>query len=106
MTNIILTSKIELEAIIQNSLRKVINEGKREMPDDHHTEILNIQEASKYLKLAKQTLYSFTSKRAIPFFKKGKKLYFKKIELNSWLTEGKQLSKAEIESFGKISKKR
>lgn len=105
MTNIILTSKIELEAIIQESVRKAINEGKREMPDDH-TEILNIQEASKYLNLAKQTLYSFTSKRVIPFFKKGKKLYFKRIELNNWLTEGKQLSKDEIESFGKISKKR
>lgn len=53
-------------------------------------ELMTIQDAADYLKLARQTLYQLTSKNAIPFAKKHKRLYFKKTELNAWLATGKQ----------------
>src|SRR5438093_1547057 len=99
MSNIILTTPSELEALIQQSIRKVINETKGE-PPEASKEILSIDEASKYLNLAKQTLYGFTSKNLIPFIKRGKKLYFRKMDLDKWLMEGKQLTKEEIEAAG------
>jgi excisionase family DNA binding protein len=54
--------------------------------------LLSVNEAAKHLNLARQTLYGFTSNRVIPFIKKGKKLYFKKSDLNIWLEEGKKSS--------------
>ena len=99
MSNIILTTHSELEELIQQSIRKVINEGIKEPPEGVK-EIFTIDEASKFLNLAKQTIYGFTSKNLIPFIKRGKKLYFKKAELNNWLMEGKKLTKDEIEAGG------
>lgn len=99
MSTIILTTQSELESLIQNSIRKVINEAKGEPPESSK-DTLSIEEAGKYLNLAKQTLYGFTSKNLIPFIKRGKKLYFRKLDLDKWLMEGKQLTKEEIEAAG------
>lgn len=99
MSNIIFTTPSELEALIQNSIRKVLNEAK-EMPSEGSKDVFTIDEASKFLNLAKQTLYGFTSKNLIPFIKRGKKLYFRKADLNQWLLEGKRLTKEETEAAG------
>jgi excisionase family DNA binding protein len=58
---------------------------------------MTIDEACLFLNLAKPTIYSLTSKRKIPFIKKGKKLYFKKMDLEAWLNEGKKKTFSEIE---------
>lgn len=97
MTQIILTSKDELENLIQSSIRKVLGEHGKENPKNEQDRILSVKEAAAFLNLALQTLYGFTSKREIPFIKRGKKLYFRQSELESWLMEGKKRSKAQIE---------
>lgn len=58
--------------------------------------LFNVIEAANFLNLAPQTLYGFTSNRSIPFIKKGKKLYFKKEDLEEWLATGNKLSKKQI----------
>lgn len=60
--------------------------------------IISINEASKLLNLALPTIYALTSKREIPFLKRGKKLYFKRNELEAWLMEGRKLTRQEIEA--------
>lgn len=62
-------------------------------------EILDLNKTSSYIGISKSTIYKFTSKRAIPHFKRGKKLYFKKSELDEWLTTHKVLSSDEIEKL-------
>lgn len=60
--------------------------------------VLNFQEASQYLEISPSHLYKLTSKRAVPHFcPNGKKLYFKREELDQWLMRNKQLSTDEIE---------
>lgn len=59
--------------------------------------LLSIQEAAIFLNLAQQTLYGFTSNRTIPFIKKGKKLYFRKSDLEQWLTDGRKATVKELE---------
>jgi excisionase family DNA binding protein len=54
-------------------------------------DILSIIEASKFLNLAVTTIYEKTSKNLIPFFKRDKKLYFKKTELEEWLLKRKTM---------------
>ena len=96
MTHVVVTSKDELEDLIQNSLRKVFGEqqGNQKQEQD---EIFSVKQAAAFLNLAQQTIYGFTSKREIPFIKRGKKLYFRKSELKSWLMEGKKRSRSQLE---------
>lgn len=64
---------------------------------DNFDEILNMDQLSELLGLAKPTLYKYTSGRIIPCYKKGKKLYFKKSEIIEWIAESKVKTIKEIE---------
>lgn len=59
--------------------------------------VLNLKQASEYVSLSKSAIYKKTSDRTIPHFKQGKKLYFKRSELDDWLTGMKISTKAELE---------
>lgn len=50
-------------------------------------EIMDARTAAGYLYMSMPTLYAHTSKKMIPYYKRpnGKKLYFKKSELDEWL---------------------
>lgn len=54
-------------------------------PTSADNELMTIEEAAKFLNLAKQTIYGMVSKDAIPYTKKSKRLYFSKVELLEWL---------------------
>lgn len=58
--------------------------------------LLGIQEAADFLQEAKATIYSRTSRREIPFYKRGKKIYFKKKELMAWVESGKKKTDKEL----------
>jgi excisionase family DNA binding protein len=61
-------------------------------------EVLNFNEACLYLELSQSHLYKLTSAGSIPHYKpNGKKLYFKRSELESWLLRNRHASKEEIE---------
>ncbi len=98
-TQLVLTNRDELERLIISSVKKVIasQEVNNYSQPTEQKQIFSISEAAEFLNLAKQTLYGFTSKREIPFIKKGKKLYFKKSELESWLLEGKRKTMTDME---------
>lgn len=57
---------------------------------DHREEFLNSDQAASYLHIAKQTLYTLTSKRKISFYKNGKKILFRQSDLDDWLNRGKK----------------
>jgi excisionase family DNA binding protein len=96
MADIIVTTKTDLEAIVENSVRKVLQSQSITTAEPKEN-YFSVEQAAEYLQLAEQTLYGFTSKRKIPFIKKGKKLYFKESELKKWLETGNKKSKSQIE---------
>jgi excisionase family DNA binding protein len=60
--------------------------------------VLNFSEACRYLEISASHLYKLTSTRQIPHFcPQGKKLYFNRTELDTWLQRHRQSSKEEIE---------
>ena len=59
--------------------------------------VLDIEEAALYTGFTKTHLYTLTSERRIPHYKKGRKLYFKKAELEDWMLESRVLTEDEIE---------
>ncbi len=58
---------------------------------------VNVNEGARILQISKQTLYSYTSRSVVPFYKKAKRIYFKKSELLKWLHSGRNKSLEEIE---------
>ena len=99
MDKVIITSPQELSALIEESVKRVLSDTliarteSKEFP-----ELLSVDLAAAYLNLAKQTLYGFTSRSEIPHIKRGKKLYFKKSELEKWLSDGKRKTVDELET--------
>jgi excisionase family DNA binding protein len=64
---------------------------------------LSVKDASEFLGIPKNTLYGLTSRREIPFCKKGKQLFFFREELVDWLKGGRQKTVAEIQAGALIS---
>ncbi|MBU0695988.1 MAG: helix-turn-helix domain-containing protein [Bacteroidetes bacterium] len=59
--------------------------------------VLNVKQTAEYTNLSVSRIYKFTSLRLIPHYKNGKKLYFKKNDLDEWLTRTKVETKEDIE---------
>ena len=76
-------NSIEMMLMEQNMLKK---------------EVLSFNEAAIYLEVSHSHLYKMTSTGVIPSYKpNGKKLYFNRKELDSWLLSNRQSSQEEIE---------
>lgn len=60
--------------------------------------VLNIDEAALFTGLSVGHIYRLTSGKQIPHFKKNRRLYFKKAELEEWLLDNKILTESEIQS--------
>lgn len=60
--------------------------------------VLDLKEAAMFTGFSEGHLYQLTSKQQIPHYKKNRKLYFRKVELEEWLTEDYVPTEAEINS--------
>lgn len=62
-------------------------------------EILSLDEVVEYTGLSKSFLYKLTSNRVIPHYKpSGKLCYFRKAEIDQWLTSNPVATSAELEA--------
>ncbi len=66
--------------------------------EDEEIDLLNVEQAAKFLSLEKQTIYQKVSKRQIPFMKRSKNLYFSKKALLKYLAEGAYKTTEEIQT--------
>ncbi|MCU0432253.1 MAG: helix-turn-helix domain-containing protein [Bacteroidia bacterium] len=69
-------------------------------PPQHaeNEQLLTIQQAGEFLNLSVPTIYGYVSRSAIPVSKRGKRLYFSKLELLQWIKDGRKKTAAEIKS--------
>ena len=62
-------------------------------------EILSLKEAAEFLKITESCMYKKTSSKQIPhYIPGGKKIYFKKSELENWILSHKVDSISESDS--------
>ena len=81
----------DIKVKLQNLERLIMSQG-------INKEILSFSEACIYLDVSDSHLYKMTSRTVIPHYKpNGKKIYFKRQELDNWMLSNKQLSNEEIE---------
>ena len=71
-----------------NHLEDILHQGK---------EVLNLDEAAKFMGISRSTLYKMTHEQTIPFYKpNGKMVFFEKADLLTWIRQNRYSSKAEI----------
>jgi hypothetical protein len=68
---------------------QVTSEPEKEKP-------IGVCQAAKFVDKAVQTLYGLCSAGKIPYYKKGKQLYFLKSELEAWILSGKNGAKEDV----------
>ena len=60
--------------------------------------VLSLEETAALTGFSVGHLYRLTSQKQIPHFKKNRKLYFRKSDIEDWMTEKRVLTDSEIES--------
>jgi len=58
---------------------------------------MNISEVAKYIKVAKTSIYGMTHRNTIPHYKSGKRLYFKKSDIDEWIFSKRIKTRSDIE---------
>ena len=71
-------------------------------PSIPEKELLTVYDVSQMLSLSKGTIYNMTSARQIPFMKKGKRIYFDKLEILEWIKEDRQKTIKQLQAEAKL----
>jgi len=61
-------------------------------------QFLTIKQVAEILTLSVPTIYGLVQRAEIPSCKKGKRLYFSRIELMDWIKAGRKKTNSEIEA--------
>ena len=77
-----------LTELVTNANKPVIGEDKEEL--------MTVDQLSDYLTIARQTIYGKCASKELPYYKSGKRLYFKKSEINNWINRGIRYTKEEL----------
>ena len=57
---------------------------------DNAKEVLTVEEASRFMDIARSSLYKMTSDRSIPFYRpNGKMIYFEKSDILAWIRQNR-----------------
>ena len=57
---------------------------------DNAKEVLTVEEASRFMDIARSSLYKMTSDRSIPFYRpNGKMIYFEKTDILAWIRQNR-----------------
>ncbi len=59
---------------------------------------MDVKDLSEYLKLSVSAIYKLTSTSEIPHYKSGKRLYFKKEEIDEWIFSKRIKTRDDIEN--------
>ena len=94
-------SKEDLLAFAEK-LQKISEKEEQPEEANEKDELFNFEEMCRFLGIAKSTGYQRIGRGEIPHFKKGRRLYFWKLELVKWVESGRRKTK---EDLGKIAEK-
>ena len=84
-----------------NQILEKLNQLSQQLEERNllNKEVLSFKDVCQYLDLSASHLYKLTSQKAIPHFcPQGKKLYFKREDIDQWLLRNRQDSADELEA--------
>ena len=66
-------------------------------------EVLTVEEAAKFMGMARSSLYKMTSDQTIPFYRpNGKMIFFEKSDILSWIRKNRVSTREEIEEEARL----
>lgn len=72
----------DLQNLIKESIRQVLNENVEEKSKpEEKEEILTTEDIQRMFKVSKVTIHKWKKKMILPYYKMGRKVYFKKSEI-------------------------
>jgi len=82
MEEIIMTkmSHQELKDLISQCVQECLQEHLIQAPPEEET-LLTVEEIAEYLGVSKVTIYSWKKEGKLPFYRMGRRVYFKKSEI-------------------------
>jgi excisionase family DNA binding protein len=77
-----------------DSLEDILDNGK---------EVLTVEEAAKFMGMARSSLYKMTCEQSIPFYRpNGKMIYFEKADILSWIRRNRVYTQEEIDAEARL----
>jgi excisionase family DNA binding protein len=86
----------ELSDKLDHLERLILSQNNTSQPDAD--KLLTIKETAEFLHLTVPTIYLLVQRAEIPVCKRGKRLYFSKLEITSWIMAGRKKTTSEIEA--------
>ena len=81
---------------LDNIERLLLSQSNSPLPESD--KLLTIKQAAEILHLSVPTIYGLVQRAEVPVCKRGKRLYFSKQELTSWIMAGRKKTYSEIEA--------
>lgn len=99
MDNLILTTltRDELQVLLIDTVNACLHNYSARPDAPAPQKILSLAEFCEYTGLTKQTAYKLTSGQKVPHSKRGKRLYFDKERIDTWLLENRVAPHSEIQ---------
>lgn len=100
MENLVFTqlSVSEIRKMFRQEIESYFsNRPKQNESDSKPDELLTIQQAAEFLHLSPFTIYGLVSRSEIPSMKRGKRLYFSKDELLTWVKGSRRGTASDAE---------
>ena len=96
--NSILQDFLLKEESKQQSFKADIKKLIKAMPSSLDKPFMSVSEASWFLNISNSTIYKLNFRKEIPYYKTGKKVFYSKEDLISYVTKNRVMSRDEVES--------
>jgi len=99
MNNLILTTltRDELQVLLIDTVNACLKTHSARPDAPPAQKILSLAEFCEYAGLSRQTAYKLTSGQKVPHSKRGKRLYFDREKVDTWLLENQVDTHSEIQ---------
>lgn len=74
-------------------------------PENQDLELMTVQEAAEFLKISVPAIYTKVSRREIPVYKPGRRLYFSKKALIGWAQDARLKTQREMSDEAAVKMK-
>ncbi|MCK5138067.1 MAG: helix-turn-helix domain-containing protein [Bacteroidales bacterium] len=69
-------------------------------------ELLTVEDVSKMLNISKGAIYNMTSARQIPFFRRGGRIYFDRVEIDEWIRSDRRKTIKQLQDEAELDLKK
>ncbi len=66
---------------------------------------LTLAECAVYIGVSKSQMYNYTFNKMIPHYKRGKRCYFDRLEIDAWLKANRVATNEEVEAKANLYRK-